>query len=70
MSLLASVDNYNFSPRVSGLHVLYGLSRAAEREGPINDRNELAPLVQGGQDIQIRGRDMSHQRSQLLPNEQ
>ena len=54
MSLLASVDNYDFPPRVSGLHVPNGLSGAAEGEGPINDRNELAPLVQGAQDIQIR----------------
>jgi hypothetical protein len=39
MSLRASVDNYNFPPRVSGLYVPNGLSGAAEGEGPVNDRN-------------------------------
>src|SRR5665213_997630 len=54
MSLLASVDNYNFPTCVTGLHVPNGLSGAAEGEGPINDRNDLAQLVHGAQDIQIR----------------
>ena len=54
MSLLALVDNHNFPPRASGLHVPNGRSGAAEGEGPITDRNELASMVQGAQDIQIR----------------
>jgi hypothetical protein len=54
MLLLASVDNYDFPPRVSVLHVPNGLGGAAEGEGPVNDRSELAQLVQGAQDIQIR----------------